>query len=163
MDYSKYLDYCPVTGNLIWKETRGRLAKKGEIAGVKGVTRYSQVKVNGIAYMAHRIVWEIHNGPIPKGMEIDHINHQPRDNRIENLRLVTRTENNRNASTRKDSLSGITGVRWHKQSKKWQARIRVDKQLMSLGLYVNLDDAIKAREAANLKYGFHDNHGKRGI
>lgn len=56
--------------------------------------------------------------------------------------------------------SGITGVRWHKQSKKWQARIRVDKQLMSLGLYVNLDDAIKAREAANLKYGFHDNHGK---
>lgn len=77
-------------GNLYWKHwKKGR--RKDLLAGTKNNRGYIKVTVNGVQLYAHRIVREMHNGAIPDGMEIDHINHDRSDNRIENLRLVRRS------------------------------------------------------------------------
>ena len=72
----------------------------------------------------------MHNGKIPNGMQIDHIDHNKTNNKIDNLRLVTPKENNHNMKFRVTNKSGVTGVSWDKQHK------------------------------AEVKYNFHENHGK---
>jgi hypothetical protein len=70
----------------------------------------------------HREIWEHHNGPIPDGLEIDHINGNKLDNRIENLRLCTSRQNNFNR--RKMETSNYKGVSWHRGNKRWRATIQ---------------------------------------
>lgn len=103
----------------------------------------------------------MHYGKIPEGMEIDHINHITDDNRIENLRLVTRKDNCKNVSMSKSNKSGVVGVSWCKRTCKWFASIRVDRKEKFLGRYDKIDDAAAARKAAELKYNFHKNHGSK--
>lgn len=80
----------------------------------------------------HRFIWELHNGPIPQGLQIDHIYHNPLDNRINNLRLVTIRQNQQN---RKFKISKYAGVCWHKRAKKWQAKITINGKLIHLGYF----------------------------
>lgn len=110
--------------------------------------------------MSHRFVWEMHNGPIPTGLEIDHINHIKDDNRIENLRLVDRSENMRNTKMMKHNTSGVPGVTFHKAKGKWQAQIQYLKKNIYIGIYSSFDDAVTARKLKELELGFHENHGK---
>ena len=98
--------------------------------------------------------------PVPKGMQIDHLDHDRSNNRIENLRLVTHKENGRNISKKKNNTSGITGVRWNKARQKWVAQISINKKGIYLGLYNNLLDAVAARKRAEKFYGFYENNGK---
>lgn len=109
----------------------------------------------------HVVVWELDNGPVPRGYEIDHINGVRTDNRIENLRLVTRSQNMKNAKTYITNRSGATGVCWHKQKKKWRARLIHEYKQIHLGYYDDWFDAVCARQSANNRYGFHENHGRR--
>lgn len=94
------------------------------------------------------------------GEQVDHRDHQTLDNRRANLRLTTNQGNRMNQRLRSDNTSGFCGVRWHKAAKKWRASLEVDGEHVSLGLYANKADAIEARKAANILYGFHENHGK---
>jgi hypothetical protein len=80
--------YDPDTGYLMRKSGRRAGSPCGNYRKIKGTYE-------------HRYIWEIHNGPIPKGMEIDHINRDKEDNRIENLRCVTRKENQNNVIGKK--------------------------------------------------------------
>ena len=82
----------------------------------------------------------------------DHINRNPLDNRKENLRKCTTTENIQNSSLRNNNTSGIIGVSWNKNKNKWRARIVVNGQEKSLGYFVNKDDAIRIRLNAEAKY-----------
>lgn len=93
----------------------------------------------------------MHNGPIPDGLFIDHINRNRTDNRIENLRLVTHKENMRNMSRRIDNRTGITGVQWNKKMYKWTAHLNLwgEKQLY-LGSYETKAEAVAARRAAEV-------------
>ena len=109
----------------------------------------------------HHAVWEEANGPLPEGYEIDHINGVRSDNRLENLRLVTRQENMRNAKVYGTNTSGVTGVAWKKDKRKWKAYIMVDYKQKHLGYYTDWFDAVCARMSANNTYGFHENHGRR--
>lgn len=69
---------------------------------------------------AHRFIWEAFNGPIPEGMDIDHINGNRADNRLVNLRLATRVENSLNRQrANRNSASGVRGVYFHKSSGCW--------------------------------------------
>ena len=88
-------------------------------------------------------------------LEIDHINGDPRDNRVSNLRVCSSAENNKNKRRRKDSTSGMKGVCWHSRDRKWRARIQVDGHRKHLGLFDDPSEASRVYEAA-AEYYFED-------
>lgn len=113
----------------------------------------------GKTVLAHRVIWKLVHGEEPR--TIDHINGDPKDNRIENLRSVAQVDNCRNGRMRKTNISGVTGVRWDARIKRWVARINVGMRGQYLGVFVHLNEAVAARKAAEIKYGYHANHGQR--
>ena len=86
------------------------------------------------------------------GKITDHRNRDGLDNRRLNLRIVSRTINNRNHRKRADNSSGHNGVHWETRDKKWRVQIGVDGKLIRLGYYDELDDAVEARKQGELKY-----------
>jgi len=131
----------------------------GNRAGSPNMKRRWSTKINAALYQNHRIAWALYYGCWPDD-QIDHINGNPEDNRIVNLRVVTNAENQRNVARKKTNKSGVTGVCWHKRGKVWQVNIRGDGRFIYLGSFRNLDDAIAARKAAERQYGYHENHGR---
>ena len=94
-------------------------------------------------------------------VQIDHENGDRSDNRIANLRDVPPSENMRNVKRHITNTSGHVGVFWYKPRNKWVARITVNYTLHHLGYFTDIADAIAARKAAEIFYGFHKNHGRR--
>lgn len=91
----------------------------------------------------HRYVYAMNFGAIPEKMEIDHINGIPLDNRLENLRLATHSENMMNQRKTRGS-SKYKGVHWNKQYKKWTTGIKINKKVQYLGSFDNEEDAAEA-------------------
>lgn len=90
----------------------------------------------------------------PKGIYVDHINHNTLDNRRTNLRLCTRAENYQNQFKQKNNTSGYKGVNWYSKYGKWQATIMSEKHLKHLGYYYKIEDAARAyNQAAKLYHG----------
>lgn len=159
------LSYNPETGTLIWKP-RTSVQFNGKFAGREALTfisnGYKTGRINGKPVSAHRVGFGIYHGYFPNS-DIDHINGNRSDNRIENLRAVDRSGNMKNASIPKDNTSGHIGVSWSSTRNKWCAYISSGKKRIPLGRFVNIEDAIKARKEAEIKYGHHENHGRLGI
>lgn len=128
----------------------------GEIAGTITDSGYRRIWVDGKGMMAHRAVWLITYGRLPDN-EIDHINHDKDDNRISNLRDVSRNENMKNKGLLVTNTSGYTGISWLEKQRKW--RVRVDGIKRHVGHYVSLSDAISARNSAYKCNQYHANHG----
>lgn len=164
------LSYDPESGKLTWrsrpfshfKDAHSCNAWNGLHAGkeagtliVDKNTTYRQVTVCGKTMRTHRIIWAIVTGEIPN--VIDHINHNGLDNRFENLRNVTNLENSRNKRPRPGRTLPM-GVR--PLGKKFNVKISVNRTHMEIGTFDTLDEAVKARKSAHLKYGFHPNHGE---
>jgi hypothetical protein len=150
------LDYDHETGVFRWKWRKGVSNSgngpwAGKVAGGVNNTGYVAIKINGRQYLAHRLAWLIINGEWPTN-QIDHIDINPVNNRIANLRLATSKENKQNSGLRKDSATGVTGVHWYKRDRKFMAHIRVDGNLRHLGYFPTLAEAAAAREAAEIKY-----------
>lgn len=136
------------------------LNSSGDVTGTLFDCGYLYTNIGGGKLdRVHRIAWGMVNGEIPEGMEIDHENQIRTDNRIFNLRLVSRKENMKNKSIYKNNSTGVSGVVWEPKKSLFRARIQVDGKRISLGRYKTLDLAIKAQEAGRAKYGFHQNHG----
>ena len=144
----EYFDYDD--GYLVWKKNTTFRNHIGKRAGVIGKNGYVYVGILGNKTLAHRLIWMYHNGEWPH--EIDHIDRNRANNRIENLRIVDRQQNNFNCGISKNNKSGVTGVSWHSRSKKWRAHIMLDYKQISLGLYDSVQEAAKARSEAELKY-----------
>jgi hypothetical protein len=143
-----------------YKKFNSRYA--GRLAGSTSVAGYRTVKIFGKDYKVHRIVWILNfGGVIPHS--IDHKNGIRNDNRLENLRLATQREQRRNTALSSRSTSGENGVCWQKRDKRWYAYIQINGKRKNLGYFVNKEDAIAARKAANKKYGYHENHGRENI
>lgn len=122
-------------------------------------TGYRMEQINGKQYTVHRVLWETFNGPIPEGMQIDHINGVRGDNTLTNLRLVTKRENQQNAKINTRNTSGALGVGLNRG--KWCARICTPEGRKTLGRYDDWFEAVCARMSANNRYGYHENHGRR--
>ena len=102
---------------------------------------YVVVFFNGKIYKAHRLIWAIVHGELPKG-HIDHINGNRSDNRIQNLRVVTQQQNSHNQQNiNKRNKSGFRGVCWNRKSSKWQASISVNSKTIYIGVFSTPENA----------------------
>lgn len=121
---------------------------------------YLQTNLFKKSIFIHRLIFIYTYGYSPTS--VDHINGNKLDNRPENLREASVTENNRNVGLRKDNSSGVKGVYWKKENKKWRAQIRVDGKRKHLGYFDDLELAeLVAEEARNKYHGEFANHGKQ--
>ena len=145
------LHYSPETGIFTWKVRTSTKVKVGDVAGCPEGGGYLQIRVCSRLYRAHRLAWLHTYGAWPTD-QIDHINRNRSDNRISNLREVTSKQNNQNAGKRSDNKSGHPGVRWYKQSSKWQARIKHNQKDIYLGYFTTIEEAISARKAGEKLY-----------
>lgn len=165
------LRYEPETGLLFWKERTGDLFKSAgqckrwniRYADKQAFTSsngkgYRAGEIFGVKYVAHRIAWLIHTGSWPKA-ELDHMNGVRSDNRILNLREVSRVQNMRNRKLHANNTSGVNGVSWCRARGKWLARLQIGDRDTYLGLFDTIEAAAEARATANIGHGFSTRHG----
>ena len=153
--------YKPETGMPIGKVTTGNNRfHAGTAAGRPSPDGYLRVRIDKGLYMVHRVCCLLAYGSLPDDMQADHINHVRDDNRLCNIRLVDNTINSRNASIGKNNTAGVCGVYVDKRrAKRYCAEIKVNGIRKFLGCFYTLEGAAAARREAELKYGFHSNHG----
>lgn len=157
------LDYDPETGLFTWKATKRRGFVGRQAGCFSKRDGYVKIRIPGKLELAHRLAWNTTypEDPVGPDEQIDHINHVRTDNRIINLRKASNTENSRNASIGTNNTSGATGVWFEKRRNAWVAEIKVDRKKIHIGQFAEFADAVAARKAAEVKYGFHENHGKK--
>ena len=150
------LQYDKYTGEFSWDKSKPGVSK-ARFAGSKYKDGYYRIQIQGKIYKRSRLAWLYTYGRFPN-QYIDHINRVRSDDRISNLRDVSRLENNRNKYY-KPSVSGVTGVLWYKPNKKWVSKIRVEGRLLHLGYFKDLEEATLVRKEAEIKYGFYGGVG----
>lgn len=149
----EYLNYLLEyrDGNLYWKVKRSNKTKMGVAAGcVSKVSGYRLLSIDGVLHRVHRLIWIMHYVPIPKDMEIDHINGVRDDNRIDNLRLATRLQNNGNTHKHKDNTSGLKGVSL--SNGVWVAHIGKNRKSYCLGRFKTKEEAHDRYKKAAIEY-----------
>lgn len=143
--------YNPDTGHVTWTIYRGSMVP-GDIAGYVHSDGYRYIRLGRSAFCAHRIAWILHIGTaIPNGMQIDHENGNRDDNRLQNLRIATATENHWNRATPRTNRSGFKGVTLHKPSGLWAATIKANKVRHHLGYFKTPEAAYTAYRKASLE------------
>ena len=158
MDYNNLFAY--ESGILTWIVKPCRNIEAFTIAGTLRDDGYIGVFIDGKYHFAHRIIWEMHNGSIPEGMVVDHIDRIRNNNLIENLRICTFQENHFNRGKQSNNKSGFKGVSWHKQKQKWVAQIKLDGKNKFLGFFTCPEKAyLKYCETAIERYGEYANLG----
>ena len=146
-DMFDYLD-----GQLIWKAPTSNRVSVGDVAGTPHPGGYLKICVNGKKYFAHRLIYLFHHGYIPNFL--DHIDRNGKNNKIENLREATLSQNIGNTKIRSDNTSGYRGVSWDKKANKWLAKITIFEKQKYLGYFSNPEAAYKAYcEVAKNHYG----------
>lgn len=162
LDIYEWFNYDPETGLVTWKKKPNRNIRIGDVAGfdwVSGRNTYTRISLQGKYIFAHHAALVIATDHLPVGV-VDHIDGDGRNNKLENLRDVSHTENLRNQRLNSKNSSGVMGVDYLPQCQRWRARIIVDKKEKHLGLFATKAEAVEARELAQSTYGFHMNHGR---
>ena len=139
-------DYDAETGRLSWK-VYGKGRRKDLAVGVSGSYGYPRVKLKKSIHLVHRVVWLWWYGYTPEN-DIDHIDRDKSNNRIENLREVTQQCNSRNRGGDKRNTSGVTGVSWFKRTGKWCASIVVGRRRKNIAYRLDFTEAVAHRLAA---------------
>lgn len=153
--------YDAKTGRLLNLTARGNKAP-GSVAGSASFKGYREVTIDYAHYREHRLIWLMHYGAWPT-MGIDHINGDPSDNRIENLRLATARQNNANRGRGVHNTSGLKGVSFYKPRGKWRAFIRIAGKNRQLGSFHTAEAAHDAYvRAAKREFGDFANGGHDG-
>lgn len=164
------VEYDCVTGEFRWRNrpqshfrnARGHAVANtqfaGRVAGCEREDGYRMIGIGGVSVYAHRAAFALHYGRWPSE-EVDHIDRDPRNNAIANLREVTHATNMRNQRKKRHNTSGVTGVRRSPRSGKWLAHISDSGKPRHLGTFICLAHAILARREAETGLGFSSGHG----
>lgn len=169
------IDYDADTGKLYWKSRDASYFNDGyhsssarakqwnaKNAGKEAFTAinsgYRDGAILNVRYLAHRVIWKIIHDEEPD--QIDHINGNRQDNRICNLRSVSSLDNKRNMCIPSHNTSGVIGVSKSKRGG-WESYISIGNKKKYIGTFYSFEDAVKARKDAEIKYGFHENHGRK--
>lgn len=171
------LKYDAETGKLFWKErstdhfvTRrqspGHECKRwnSRYAGKEAFTStnrrwgHRMGFLFGKPYQAHRVIWLLSYGVWPT-YQIDHIDGNPANNVISNLRDVPNSVNSKNQKKKATNTSGRTGVQWNAREKKWYARININGRNTHLACSPDKEAMIKVRAAAEVEHGYSARHG----
>ena len=139
---TQLLEYDAKTGVFTWVAERCPQRPKGSRAGCKRHDGYIIIRIDRVAYLAHRLAWFYTHGVWPDSL-IDHANGIRDDNRLVNLRAATALENVGNMRTK--SASGIKGVIWDKTNKYWVAYIHKQRAYKFIGSYKTKQEAADAR------------------
>ena len=153
--------YNPITGVFVRRKKTAPRINVGDVAGTKS-NGYLVACLDSKVYLCHRLAWLYSFKEWPEN-QIDHINGNRSDNRICNLRAVNMSENGKNQRMHSTNTSGRVGVSWSKMAGKWQAAINANKKAKHLGFFASFEAAVSARELAEIKYGYHSNHGNKLI
>ena len=116
--------------------------------GVTSPKDYRRTHLEGRYYCHHRLVWIWHHGAIDPEILVDHINRDRHDDRIENLRLATASQNNAHSAMSRSNTSGYKGVTFGKKEGKWKAQIRVNYKKKHLGHFPTKEEAAAAYQKA---------------
>ena len=147
------------TGIIKWRKRTSNRQRSNMVAGYTHSNGYIQIRFNGKLYYGHRVAMLLSYGFCGDELEIDHINHARNDNRLVNLRFVTKSGNQRNLSRYSNNTTGVTGVYYDRARRKYKAQIKVDDVDIHLGYFSTLEEAAKARKDADIKYKYNANHG----
>lgn len=145
-------------GHLFWKTKVSQRINIGDKAGSIDQKGYCRIMINNKSYKTHRLVFMMHNGYLPE--QIDHIDGNKLNNRIDNLRPATNGQNRHNTSIQKNNSSGVKGINWQKRDNKWQARVMLNKKSYQVGYFDTLEEAKQAiqkvREQLHGDYARHN-------
>lgn len=143
----KFISYEPMSGCWIW-------------SGAWNLHGYGKLRHSKVYWLAHRFIWTMFNGPIPDGSELDHRCHNPACVNPEHLRLASHGENMRNSLMQRNNRTGLKGVSWRPDRRKWRATIMASGVFKHLGYFNSPDDAHKAYcRAASQLHGQFANPG----
>lgn len=172
---NEILSYTPTTGDITWKaRTEDKFQDyaryrywnsrfSGKVAGCferhhKFRHRvHRTIRIDGVLYLQHRVIYNMLGIEVPRGYDIDHIDRDPWNNRIDNLRLLTRKENCANSGNRRSNTSGHKGVSWDKRMSKWVVQTRVlGDGVRFLGYYDDIPSAVARYEDALREAGLYE-------
>lgn len=152
----EWFDYDPETGIFRWKkEPRTIGSCLGKVAGHTRRNGYVFISVPGFGLIgAHRLAWIYVHGLTIGGAEIDHIDCDPSNNAIDNLRLATSSQQKQNKRVQSNNRSGLKGAFYHAchKGKKWRSQIKVGDDLIFLGYFHTAQEAHEAYASAAAEY-----------
>jgi hypothetical protein len=152
LDLLNYLFELDVDSGLLIRKVRCGNQKEGQIAGSINHKGYLQVSINTDkrnTYYLHRVVWKMYYKTEPPEI-LDHKDRNKLNNRIDNLREVTKEQNQQTRQKNANNTSGEKGVFWDKTKKKWLVQIRANGKVNHLGRYANKNKAIAVAKDAYL-------------
>lgn len=138
------------------KKIKGR--NVGDVLGSVGSKGYLTVRVDGVNYLLHRVIFMMKHGYLPKFL--DHIDGDILNNKVENLRAATNTENQWNQKIRVGNKSGYKGVNWDNTRSKWRANCKVNGKAHNLGYFNNPEQA--ARVVQEFRNNNHKEFARHG-
>jgi hypothetical protein len=137
-------------GELYWKFSLSSKSPKGCLAGSIKNDRYRAISINKKSYLCHRLIYMMFHGYMPKF--VDHIDNNRLNNRIENLREATHSENMRNKKLPVNNTSGYKNVTWNKRKRKWAVALKIKDKSISCGYFVDIELADLVAQEARDKY-----------